>query len=311
MQRPVLIAVALLAAVFAACGTDDTPAAPPAATVTQPATFPATVVADQGKVVVPSRPGRIVSLSPSLTELLYAIDAGDQVIAVDKNSDYPTGTPMTDLSGFRPNVEAVAGYEPDLVVMASDRDGAVSAIANLGVPTLLLGSPDRVDAIYDQIETLGAATGHVQEAERLADRLRTDLKRIAASAPVRKTPLRYFYELSETHHSVTSRTFIGQVLGLAGLQSIADATGEAAGDYPQLSTEAILDSDPDVIFLAYTSGATPAPESLSARPGWDQLSAVRGGHVIVLDDDIASRWGPRVVELLETVVDATDSLTPT
>ncbi|MGH9250228.1 MAG: ABC transporter substrate-binding protein, partial [Acidimicrobiales bacterium] len=272
------------------------------------AAFPVVVTAENGDVELTAQPQRIVSLSPSLTELLFAIEAGDQVVAVDQYSDFPAGTPVTDLSGFQPNVEAIGGYQPDVVVVASDRDGVVDALGGLGIPTLLLSSADGLDDVYDQIETLGAATGHADAAGALADRLRVDLDEIAASVPERDEPLRYFYELSEGLHSVTSDTFIGEVLGLAGLTSIADGVDDTAGGFPQLSTEYVLDADPDVVFLAHTDGTGQDPAEVAARPGWSELGAARNGNLVVLDPDISSRWGPRLVELLRAVVAATSEI---
>lgn len=308
-SRPTLLSVVLAGAILVgACGSDGgPPAAVPAPSKEAPA-FPVTVRGEQGEVTITRRPGRIVSLSPSLTEMLYAIGAASQVAAVDRHSNHPAGTPSTDLSGFRPNVEAIAGYEPDLVVLANDRDGVVGALTNLGVPTLLLSSPEAIEGIYGQIGVLGLATGHPAEATKVAEEVRTGLRRIAESAPERARPLRYFYELSDTHHSVTSDTFIGQVLALGGLVSIADGADSATGGYPQLSAEHVLDSDPDVIFLSHSGGNTPSAESVAARPGWGQLRAVRESRVVLLDPDISSRWGPRTVDLLRAVVDATASL---
>ena len=301
----VLLAVAMIAV---GCG-DDPDAGSSTTTAARPAdaeaAFPVVVTADNGDVEVADQPQRIVSLSPSLTELLFAMDAGDQVVAVDQYSDFPAGTPATDLSGFRPNVEAIGGYEPDLVVVAGDRDGVVDALGGLGVPTLLLPSAASLDDVYGQIDVLGAATGHPDAAARLAAELRSDLDRIAASVPERDEPLRYFYELSDGLYSVTSGTFIGEILGLAGLASIADAVDDATGGFPQLSAEYVLDADPDVIFLAHTDGTGRDPAEVAARPGWSELRAVRNDNVIVLDPDISSRWGPRIVELLRAVVDAT------
>jgi iron complex transport system substrate-binding protein len=108
---------------------------------------------------------------------------------------------------------------------------------------------------------------------------------------------------------VTSSTFIGNVLSLAGLTSIADAAPDAAGGYPQLSAESVLAADPVFVFLAHSDGTTPTSDELAARPGWSELQAVREGHVIALDTDIASRWGPRVVDLLTAVVTATSGTT--
>ena len=306
----VRVTAALLAGamVVVGCG-DDADTASSATTAARSAgteaAFPVVVTADNGDVELADQPRRIVSLSPSLTELLFAIDAGDQVVAVDRHSDFPAGTPVTDLSGFQPNVEAIGGYEPDLVVVAGDRDGVVAALDTLGIPTLLLPSAASLDEVYRQIDVLGAATGHPDAAATLAAGLRSDLERLAASVPERDEQLRYFYELSDGLYSVTSDTFIGEVLGLAGMTSIADAVDETAGSFPQLSAEYVLDADPDFIFLAHTDGTGQDPAEVAARPGWSELAAVRNDNVIVLDPDISSRWGPRIVELLRAVVDAT------
>jgi iron complex transport system substrate-binding protein len=301
----ILIAVAT---VVGGCGDDtdtassETAAAPPAGA---DEAFPVVVTADNGAVELEEQPERIVSLSPSLTELLFAIEAGDQVVAVDRHSDFPAGTPVTDLSGFKPNVEAIGGYEPDLVVVAGDRDGVVAALDTLGIPTLLLPRSASLDDVYRQIDVLGAATGHPDAAGTLADDLRSELERLRASVPERDRQLRYFYELSDDLYTVTSDTFIGELLGLAGMTSIADAVNDTAGGFPRLSAEYVLDADPDLIFLAHTDGTGQDPAEVAARPGWDELQAVRNDAVVVLDSDISSRSGPRIVELLAAVVDAT------
>jgi iron complex transport system substrate-binding protein len=313
-SRPAAVVLAALL-LLAGCGDDSTGtgSATTSAETTSPATaqgaaaaatFPATVIADQGEVTIPTRPTRIVSLSPSLTEVLYAIGAGDQVVAVDTYSDHPAGTPRTDLSGFRPNVEAIGTFRPDLVVLASDRDGIVDSLTAVGVPTLLLGSPAHLADVYEQVTTLGAATGHAEEAAELATSLRDELEQLAEAVPDRDVPLRYFYEVSDTFHSVTSDTFTGELLRLAGLESIADGAPDAAGGYPQLSAEYVLAADPDVVFLAHAGTPNPTAAEVAARPGWDQLRAVRDGQVVALDPDLSSRWGPRLVDFLRSVVDA-------
>lgn len=296
---------------LAACGDEgdatSSTAAESTTTTAVESSFPVVVTAENGDVDIASRPLRIVSLSASLTELLYAIGAGEQIVAVDKYSDFPAGAPLTDLSGFRPNVEAIAGYEPDLVVVANDRDGIVDALGAVGLPTLLLSSADGLDQVYEEIAVLGTATGHPDEAADLTAQLRSDLEDITASVRDREAPLRYFYELSDGLHSVTSDTFIGELLGLAGLTSIADSAADTAGGFPQLSAEYVLEADPDIIFLAHTDGTGQDPSEVAGRPGWADLAAVRSGAVIVLDADISSRWGPRIVDLLRAVVDATSS----
>jgi iron complex transport system substrate-binding protein len=114
----------------------------------------------------------------------------------------------------------------------------------------------------------------------------------------------FYYELDDTFYSVTSKTFIGQLLRMLGLENIADAVGKGSGGYPQLSAEYIIESDPDLIFLADTKCCGQSAETVAKRPGWAGLTAVAEGGVVPLDDDVASRWGPRVVELLEPISDA-------
>jgi iron complex transport system substrate-binding protein len=308
VNRPIRIRLAGVLAVAAiavtACGGDDGGKADSTTTTeAAKAAFPVTVTADNGEVTIDAAPKRIVSLSASLTEMLYAIDAGDQVVAVDKYSNYPDGTPVTELSGFRPNVEAIGGYTPDLVLVSGDSEGIVTSLGALGIDTLVLPSADTVDDVYAQIETLGDATGHPAEADALVDDVRGDLADIVKKAGDHEGDT-YFYEVSDDLYSVTSDTFIGGLLKLVGLKSIADGVDDAAGGYPQLTNEYVLDADPDFIFLADTQGVGLTVADAAARPGWSELSAVKANHLVALPDDIASRWGPRIVDLLSAVVDA-------
>ena len=312
MRRTLLSSLVLLLLVGAACGSDDdTTTAAPSSTAatptTVPAAFPTTVTAGNGDVVIEERPDRIISLSPSATEMLFAIGAGDQVVAVDDNSDYPAEAPTTDLSGYQPNVEAIVGFSPDLVVMATDPGGVVQALTDLDVDAALLPAAQRLEDTYAQVELLGTATGHVPESEALVGRLEGDIAALVAEVPDRPQPLTYYHELDDTYFSVTSSTFLGEIYGLAGLENIADAADDGSG-YPQLSAEFIVQQDPDAIFLADTECCGQSPATVAARPGWESLRAVKSGAVVPLDDDVASRWGPRIVDFLRVVVEATAAL---
>ncbi|MFD6855812.1 ABC transporter substrate-binding protein [Rhodococcus sp. NPDC060090] len=239
-------------------------------------------------------PQSIVSLSPTTTEMLYAVGAGDQVIAVDDRSDYPEGVPVTELSGYNPNVEAILGYDPDLVVTTDDNGDLVAGLGNAGVEVLLLPAAVTLDDTYAQLEQVGAATGHVADAAELVAQMQTEIDEIVTSVPERETPLRYYHELDNTFYSVTDDTYIGEIYSMLGLTSIA--TG---GDgYPQLSSEFIVEQNPDLIFLADSQCCGVTPETVAERAGWADLTAVRDGQVHVLDEDIASRWGARVVDLV-------------
>ena len=266
------------------------------------AKFPITITAPGGATVtIDHQPRRIVSLSPSATEMLFAVGAGKQVVAVDEQSNYPSNAPMTKLSGFTPNIEAIAGYAPDLVVAAEDLGGLVHGVDALKIPILLEPAARTLDDSYLQIKQVGAATGHPAEADALVVKMRSQVSSFVASVAKPKRQLRVYHELDNTYYSVTSATFIGQVYKLLGLSNIADAATGAAPDYPQLSAEYILSSNPDLIVLADTKCCKQDINTVAARPGWSRIAAVKTGQVVGVDDDVASRWGPRVIDFMQAV----------
>ena len=251
---------------------------------------------------------RIVSISPTATEMVFAIGAGDRVVAVDQFSYYPAEAPVTDLDGWNPNVEAIASYDPDLVLMQTSAEVAGSLEA-LGIEVWAHDAPFAFDEVYAQLEQLGAVTGQSDEAVGLVARMRTQIGGLIAAAPD-AAGLSYYHELDNTLYTVTSSTFIGQVYGLFGLTNVADpadADGSSWG-YPQLSDEYLVDADPDVIFLADTLCCGQSAQTVAARPGWDQLTAVQAGRIVELDDDIVSRWGPRLVDFIAAISDVLVSI---
>lgn len=276
-----------LTLVLAACGDDG-------ATSSAPVDSPATTEPEQDAV-----PQAIISLSPTATEMLYAIGAGDQVLAVDDFSNFPAeaADKMSGLSGFEPNVEAIAGLEPDLVITDGTNPALLDQLDTLGIPRWEGQAATSFDDVYAQIEQLGAVTGHIAEAAELVGNMQQDVADIKDGLPELDEPLTYYHELDATFFSVTSSTFIGAVYAEIGLVNIADAVGDG-NPYPQLNAEFIIDENPDLIFLACTKYCGETAETLAARPGWGSLDAVTNGGVIEMDDDIASRWGPRIVEHL-------------
>ena len=265
--------------------------------------FPAAVTTQIGVVHIKARPKAIISLSPTATEMLYAIGAGSQVKAVDSDSDFPAQAPMTKLSAFQPNVESIVSYKPDLVVISNNINGLVKHLAQFSIPVLYLPAPAGLNGVYSEFSQLGQATGHVSQATREDAAIRGQIKQIVASVPKHAKPLSYYYELDQTYYSVTSATFVGSLLGLLGMKSIADSASGAAssGGYPQLSSEYVVKANPDFIILADTVCCHQDAATVAKRPGWSSLAAVKAGHVIPLNDDVASRWGPRIVDLLRTV----------
>jgi iron complex transport system substrate-binding protein len=268
------------------------------------AAFPVTVQAANGSVAISRKPTAIVSLSPTATEMLFAIGAGDQVKAVDKNSDYPAQAPHSNIDAYQLNAEAVASYHPDLVVASNLTGAQLKQLKTLHITTLLEPAATNLNQAYAQIGALGRATGHAAEAAKEIGTIKAQISAIVKSTP--KTTSTYYYELDQTYYSETSATFIGKLLHLLGLTSIADSAKGAAAShgYPQLSGEFIVNADPGYIFLADTRCCKQSAATVAKRPGWSALAAVRDGRIVALDDDIASRWGPRIVDLLRTVSNA-------
>ncbi len=253
-------------------------------------------------------PQRIVSLSATATEMLYAIGAGKQVIAVDEYSNYPAEAVAlgTKLNAFEPNIEAIAAYTPDLVIISNDMASVTERLNALDIKVWVGAAPATIDDAYAQITQLGAATGHADEASQLVTSMKDDISAAVdgVKAPAGTT---YFYELDDTYYSVTSNTFIGSLLSSLGLTNIADGV-EAGNDYPQLNAEALIKANPGIIFLADTKCCAQTAATVAARPGWSSIAAVKNNAVIELDDDISSRWGPRIVDLVKQFADAVKAL---
>ena len=309
-RRARVVGVMVALSLLSGCGEDAGPAGGAGASKPEEASasFPVTISAANGDVTIEERPEQIVSLSATATEILFAIGAGDQVVAVDDQSNYPAEAPMTDLSGFDVNIEAVAGYEPDLVVYSTDPGGLQKSLDKLSITAVSQVAAVSIDDTYAQIEQLGDATGHPADADALIEEMQDEISDITSSVPdLEETPT-YYHELDTNYFTVTSETFIGEVYSMLGLENIADAADKDKTGYPQLSAEYILDANPDLVFLADTKCCDQNSETVERRPGWEQIDAVRNDDVVELDDDIASRWGPRVVDFLRTAAQALESL---
>lgn len=310
-----LAATALLAA---GCSSSHSAASSPSAGGSTPAAassssavpaFPVTVTAKNGAVKIAAAPKRIVSLSATATEDLAAVGAQAQVAAVDDQSDFPAGMPKTALSGYKPDVEAISKYNPDLVIVSYDSNQIVEQLTKLGVPVLFFDAANSLDDAYSQITGIGAATGHADAAATEVADMKTKIAAAVAGAKKPATPLKYYYEVGTApYYSSTSKTFIGSIFAQFGLANVADAADKTGSGYPQLSDEYIVSSAPDLIFLADTKCCQQNAASVAARPGWSTVPAVKNeaakSSIVPLDDDVASRWGPRLVDLVQQIADA-------
>ena len=301
------------AAALAGCASSSAPSASAAARATASkagSEFPVTLTAANGPVTIKAKPARIVSLAPTATEDLYAVGAGPQVVAVDQNSDYPATAPRTKLSGLTPNLEAIAKYQPDLVISYQNANGLVSGLTKLGIPVLIEPAAATLNGAYAQIDQIGQATGHLAQADRTVTSMKAQIAAEVRQAGSAHTDLTYYWELTANpYYSVTSTTFIGQIVALFGLKNIANAADKASdGGYPQLSAEYIVKAQPQIIFLSDNQAADggQSPAVVAERPGWSAIPAVKDDEVIGLNDDIASRWGPRLPQLVAEIAQAVE-----
>ena len=292
--RPLMVALAIIT--LAACGSSNSPMA-----------MSGSPGVDLGDDLSRAAPTRIVSLSPSGTEMLFAIGAGDQVVAVDTYSYFPEGTPVTDLSGWEPNVEAIIGYEPDLVLMSYDPGDVVAGLEAAGVKAVVQPAAVVVADTYTQILELGDLTGRSAQAAQVVAEIQIEMNALAdEAATAGAAGLTYYHELDDTLFSITSSTFIGEIYAMAGLVNVADAAdpdGTAYG-YPQLAAEFLVDAGPDFVFLADVECCAQTADVVAVRAGWQTIPAIVEGRIVELPADIPARWGPRIVDFLRVVVHA-------
>lgn len=323
LSARLLALLAVLALLAAACGSDDGGAETGADSATteeadtgddtgtagdedgaatgaeaMEAEFPVEIDTSTGTITVPEPPEAIVSLSPTATEMLFAIGAGDRVVAVDLFSNYPPEAPEGTLDGFSPDLEAILATGPDLVVTQGLPADIEAGLTSAGAVVLTQPSATSFDDTYAQLVELGLATGEIDGAAGTVADLRAGVGEILDSMPAAETPVRVFHEVDDSFFTATSNTFIGQVYAEMGFENIADSLDDGTG-YPVIDGETIIAADPTLI--VFTDQAPYGAEDIASRPGWDTMSAVADGHIVQVDADIASRWGPRIVEFMEAI----------
>jgi iron complex transport system substrate-binding protein len=301
-KHQLIASIGVLAVAVAACASSSTTSKTTVADPVGRTAFPLTLHTAAGAVTVMHRPTRVVSLSATATQMLYAIGAGSQVVAVDQYSTYPASAPRTRLSGLQPNIEAIARYRPDLVVNDADVGNLSRSLKTLHIPLLIEAAATSFDDSYRQIDELGAATGHPAGAHATLEAMRTKIAQLVQSVPRPGGQLRVYHELDPTFYSATTATFIGQIYRMFGLHNIADRAGATKNSgYPQLSAEYVVAADPQIIVLADTRCCHQSAHAVADRPGWSRVDAVRHGLVLGVDDGLASEWGPLIVRFVARV----------
>ena len=246
-----------------------------------------------------TKPKKILSMSPSLTEILFAVGAGSQIIAVDDKSTYPPEAPVTSLSSFEPNMEAIASYKPDLVVLSYDIGDLIKGLNTIGIETMLLPAPVNFEGILQQIRNVGKQTGNIEQSNQLTNEMTSQMKDLITSIEGERQ-IKIYHEIDENYYSASSQSFIGNIYKLLNFINIADQANSDSNGYPKLSPEYILLSNPDIIILPGKDSNY--IEKLKKRPGWLAMDAVKKDRLLIIDADIGSRWGPRIIDFAKEIV---------
>ena len=305
-QRPFAFLAALLF-VLVSCSPAAAPASSPSATTTaiasvtptqSPAHYPVTVTDDRGTAVTITGPvARVVTVAPSATEIVYAIGAGDRLVAVDDFSDFPSAAAkLPKVGGFKANVETILSYHPDVIIMTPLADIAPKLEAQ-GQKVIVL-DPSDLDAVYRSIELIGKVLDRVDEARAVVDGMRSRIAAVATKVAGAPRP-RVLHEIDASDptkiYVAGPGSFVDAMITTAGGTNVASGAQSA---YPQLSSEEIVRSDPEIIVLSdFQYGTT--PEAVGARPGWAAISAVRNKRIYPIDANITSRPGPRLADGVE------------
>jgi iron complex transport system substrate-binding protein len=289
------LAAALALGALAGCSTpDDTADEAPSS-----AAFPVTVTDDAGRdVTIEAKPDRIVSLAPANTEIVAALGAIDRLVGVTTYCDYPAEVADIEKVGdfVGPNLEAIAALDPDVVLVTTGVQAEViTQLEALGAAVVAI-DPQTVDALYDSILTVGAAIGETDAADDVVGSMRIQIDAIGEQ--VETAPVRCFLEIAQDPlFTVGSGTLLNDVIQHAGGENVVTEEG-----YVAYSVEQLLAADPDV-YLA-TLGSMSAPSDITGRPGYENLSAVAEGRVFMLDDNLVSRPGPRIVDGIRQIAEA-------
>ena len=245
-------------------------------------------------------PKRIISLSPSITEILFEIGSGNQVIAVDNLSNYPNEAPITDISAYDPNVEAISLLNPDLVILSYNIKNLKAALKKIGIETIYLPAPLNFEDILDQIDYLGLQTGNEDKAKKLISKMKNRMKTLQKLRENEKAT-KIYHEIDPNYYSPSKFSFIGDIYQKLNYKNVADKADISNLGYPKLSPELIISENPDLIVLPGKDNKY--VEKVKLRPGWGYIEAVKKNNFLLTNNDIASRWGPRILNFASILVE--------
>jgi cobalamin transport system substrate-binding protein len=322
-RRGVALSLVLLAAVLGGCSSGGAspsvapPSASPSASAaaaspspTEAPAFPVTLTDDEGTAVdVAAEPEKIVSLTPATTEVLFALGAGDRVVATDDGSDYPEeAVALPDVATFSSvDVEKVVALEPDLVLaggLGFTPADAISRLRDLDVPVVVVYAPS-VEGVLKDIELIGTATGMTDTATTLTTQMRSDMDAISDAVATQSPKPRTFYDVGYDDttgaiYAPAADSFLAEMVTMAGGDVIT--TGDP--NTYELPLETLIEKDPQLIVLGTNPFYSPTPDAVAARRGWDALTAVRDDAIRPVRDIEITRPGPRLPIGLRTLAGA-------
>jgi iron complex transport system substrate-binding protein len=266
-----------------------------------PTNYPLTITDDAKRSVkFDKAPAKIVSLAPSNTELAYTLGLGDKVVAVDDNSNYPPDvSAKPKVGGFTGiNLEKIVSLSPDMVLVAgiTSKD-AITSLEQQKLTVVVL-NPANLAGIVTNLQLLGQIENVPDKAAAAVAAFQNKLAEVSAKVSTVSARQRVFYELDPTLFTVGPGSFIDEIISKAGGQNIVTDT---SNPYPQLNQEAVVSKDPQVILVGDDTGGTDTPELISARPGWQVISAVKNKRVFAVSADLVNRPGPRAPLGVEAV----------
>jgi iron complex transport system substrate-binding protein len=286
-----LVTAALLALPLAGCATKsaETPAPAP---VKATAAFPVTITDDAARAVtIDAEPKRIVSLAPANTEIVYSLGIIDRLVGVTTWDDYPAQVKdIAKIGDFTtPNIEAIAGAEPDLILVTGGVQADVlSKLEAVGAKVVVI-DPQNLEGVFTAIDTVARITGTAAEGDKVVAGMKADLADVAAKLSG-VAPTRTFIEIGwNPLFTAGPGTLLDDLLAKAGGTNVVTEKG-----YVGYSVEQLVTDQPDVYLGTLSSIGDAA--ALAKRPGYGALSAIKGGRVFSLSDNLVSRPGPRVVE---------------
>ena len=311
-RRRAVVLSLTLAALVAACSAPGASTAPSASTATAPPTtsaapsptpaaaFPVTVTDDEGtSVEIASEPDTIVSLTPATTEILFALGAGERVVATDDGSDFPEeAVALPDVATFSSvDVEKVVALEPDLVLaggLGFTPADAITRLRDLDIPVAVIYAPS-VEGVYKDIELIGQATGTSEAATAITDGMRAEMDAIGGAVADAGAKPRVFYEVGYDSptgaiYAPADQSFVAEMVTLAGADTIT--TGDP--NTYEIPLETLISKDPQIIVLGVNPFYSPTPDAVAARPGWDAMTAVKNGDIRPVRDIEITRPGPRL-----------------